>query len=920
MWGSESIGILYAPDVFDYLPPQRRRGVRPNALATLSELVAGYWNKSGPSSDTINVLNRQGVAVGDADRLGPRYSFLVGSKNDFVTYRTQNDIYQAMGRSLASWVTSPGLQDRLDAYVSGNWAATAISVPDALGLNTNEMETPFTALGSARVGLGRDRFRDYAAQRLARAAVERLLNRHEEMRQRGDERASRAVAQEVADNAFGSFLVQSHLDERGEENNDILDAIRPEDQRKEEMRRLKDQLFAQITKNSPDRGREVHEWRALISRGVRDVIDRKLDEFDIANRERGRVWVREIQQHLRTLAATTLALEGYLVSAMLFRKLGDELRAVQTELEQEAQRYLRHGENIEQAVEEALRRAGGEVLPQNHPAVAEAVSRGVAAIHYRGEARLRQLVSSVLPDLANNVILPMAEEVDRAGQALQAEMQPSHGQPSRISAWPDDDDVPNRLRPAANEFLLEPLETYGDTLRDLVRRTVQTEDAVGGFRAVVQRIVVGAEEISDPTQVLVAQPSHWVPRQHELHAELSTPSRASYDVKMSTDELLARATAWLAKGGTPAGNFVMEGLNSYLDPDQVEPQTHTKRLNRFESMFNASLDAAQPLVSIKKDVLVAVHDRNEVPSETFFTELPFAPNSPAGEVVRRVLESKGKWNADMEKSFVESDRAYVDAFAVLSEPYQPVVFESLMRPIAEEWGDRSKTPDGREEFWRWRRARSLTEFIPAAPAVRRAMVRGWFTATMLGQIAFDQLEVKIFVPNHVGGDGKWVSFPAPPLAAGISAAHDYLPLALESLPVAFVDVAVSAKIGPMEPYRRLRAVGTSAGGGLESYESPNQELHQWIEKGLLPQGAPTPNPLHAGSADDKWEARKEALINRAEALRHQYEQLFHQQERRSEQVVARAYELESDILGSLNDIAHIVREHEIAAAGTDIWN
>src|SRR3954453_2406008 len=32
VWGSESIGILYSPDVFDYLAPQRRKGVRLNAL------------------------------------------------------------------------------------------------------------------------------------------------------------------------------------------------------------------------------------------------------------------------------------------------------------------------------------------------------------------------------------------------------------------------------------------------------------------------------------------------------------------------------------------------------------------------------------------------------------------------------------------------------------------------------------------------------------------------------------------------------------------------------------------------------------------------------------------------------------------------------------------------------------------------
>ena len=571
VWASESIGILYSPDVFDYLPAARRRGVRPNALATLSRARAGYWNKTGPSTETIGTLNNQGVAIGDTDRLGPRYPFLVGARNEFVTYRTQNDIYQAMGRSLASWITSTTLQDRLDAYVSGNWQPTASSVPDLMPLKTNGMETPFVALGSARIGLGRDRFRDYAAERLAKDAIGRLLSRHEELRSRGDERASKVIAQEVADNAFGSFLVKSRLDERGETNNDILDAIRPTD-RSEQLRRLKDDIFGRVTLNTPDKGRAVPEWRSLISQRIRDVIDRSLDEFDVENRERGRAWVNDTQTHLRQLAATTLALEGYVVAALLFRKLASELRAVQTELDQEASKSLRYGDNVDQQVEEELRRAGGEVLPANHPQVAEAVKRGVAAVYHRSEARLRALVVSVLPDLAENVITRIAEEIERAGQTLQAETLPAFGQPSRVSAWPDGDDVPARLLPSANEFMLEEADSYASTLRQLIARSVDTQDPDGAFRRIVQQIIVGADDIQGVESPAVEQTASWTPRQSELHAELSTPSRASYVIKLQADDLLSRAMEWLTKPGTPAGNYVKEGLNRYLDLEIVEPK------------------------------------------------------------------------------------------------------------------------------------------------------------------------------------------------------------------------------------------------------------------------------------------------------------------------------------------------------------
>ncbi len=262
---------------------------------------------------------------------------------------------------------------------------------------------------------------------------------------------------------------------------------------------------------------------------------------------------------------------------------------------------------------------------------------------------------------------------------------------------------------------------------------------------------------------------------------------------------------------------------------------------------------------------------------------------------------------------------FVDAFTVLVEPYEPVVFDSLMRPIAEEWGDRSKTPDGREEFWRWRRARDLPEFIPASPAVRKAMVRGWFTAAILGQIKFEDQAVSIFVPNPVGAGGQWRPFPVPLLASGVAASHDYMPLALESLPLALVDVNVTAELTPMAPYRRLRDLGTSGGGGLDAYESAVGELAAWVRRGELPQGAPAPSRDNAGPASGDWSVRQQAVVDRATDLLSMYQNLFVSVEKRNEISVPRAYELRADITSALGDIARAAGEI-VGDAGADTWN
>ncbi len=527
VWAGESMGILYCPDVFDYLDPARRRGVRPNALATLSELMSGYWNKQGPSTATANILNRQGVAIGDTDRLGPRYSFLVGAKNEYVTYRTQNDVYAAMGRSVASWMTSTALQDRIDAYVSGNWTSSAGAVPDKLNLKVNGMETPFTGLGSARVGLGRDRFRDYASQRLARAAVEQLLFRHERDRRRGDDRPSRAIAQERADQRFAAFLIDSGLNERTDHHNDVLEALRPST-RQDSLQSIASQVLSQVTSNTPPKGQSAMLWRDRIAQKIHEVIDRALDEMDVENRELGRAWVGLMQADLRALAARTVAMEGFVTAGILFRKLSDELRSVRTELEQEASSQSRFGDNVVALIDRELQAGSDSLLPAHHESISSAVNQGVSAIWYRSEARLRLLVVSIIPDLIDNLVDRLAEEIERAEQDLHAERDPGNGRPSVMSAWPEGAEVPKVLRPAANEFLLEEPESYATTLSQLIVRTVQGEDLGGSFDKAVHAVIMGSSRDEVRHQLVIEQPSMWTPRNHELHHELSSPQKATF--------------------------------------------------------------------------------------------------------------------------------------------------------------------------------------------------------------------------------------------------------------------------------------------------------------------------------------------------------------------------------------------------------
>jgi hypothetical protein len=919
-WASESFGILYAPDVFDYLPEPKRRGVRPNALATISELLAGYWNKQGPSDETTQLLERQGIQAGDVDRIGPRYSFLVGARNEFVAYPTQNDVYRAMGRSLAAWVASPMLQDRMEAYTQGNWAQTAMTVEDNLPLKTTDMETPFTALGSARVSLGRDRFRDYAAEWLARAAVERVLRRHEELRERDDDRTEAALIEDLAQPMFGSFLENAKLEERGEHANDILDALRPAD-RGATLRTLTDELTQAATASAPDKGRNVAVWRDLILTRLRNDRPDFLDRCEVEHHRQARAWVRHIQERLTSVTATYVAREGAPVTRELLSKLMTEFEHVSVELQQEALKLRRMSSEVAQFVDAQLREAGGDLVPATHPNIRLAVGRGVQGLQWESEALLRDLAVALLPDLAQNFVAPLRDALVSGQQSLSRDDTSDGGRPAVTAMWPQDDDIPKRLRPAPNEFLVDPVDEYPQVFRQQVRRTVSAKGAGSDLVDAVMQVIIGPEDASPGNQRLVERLQDWVPRYTALHASATdTPARAAFGFKLAALQLRRRADDWVAAPSTPIGRYVHESLRDYLDSKHVDPADLARRERQFEAGLIAAVDAAMPLVSISTQVLVQVHNKSTISSEVFTSSIPFPARSRGREIVQRVMESRGRWTPEMEKALSDSPEAAIDLFSVLSEPYEPVVFSSLMAPIASEWGSRSQTAGLRQEFWRWRRARPLTEFVPVSGPIRRAMVRGWFTAGTLNQVRIEDHHAEVFVPSEAGGSGRWMSFPSPLLVDDISADHELLPVILQSLPLALVDVSAEASLAPVAAYRRLRELGEGGGGGFDSYATLSKPLQRWIIDGVVPTGGPLPIASRAGTPDEGPAQRQKLVEDALVAMKDKYQSLFAQVEQRDDPLdVKAAWELRRDIVDAFGDLIRAVRNLEVATTESGGW-
>lgn len=904
--------ILYAPDVFESIPGGMRKGIRPNALATLSELSAAWWNEEGVSATTNAVYNAEGMVLPQAEGRAPGM-ILVGRKNsNNLDYGDQNSVYVAMGRALSAWMTSEPLQDALTAYVTGNGAAAAVETVSEFPSALNHQTPPFRAIGYARVSLGRNLFREYVSEYLAREGVETVLRKHlETKRGQDDDRSDRELVEEAAGLAFRGFVQQCHLNERGPESNDVLDALAPPDRI-----RWYEQLQADISNQFIDAigaGKAPNVILTYISNAANDLAGRYWAQEHEGQLEMARRWSESIQAQVMAATATSLARSGGLVTeAMLQRLTREEIPYLIEELRHEAEEQARWANDLDGAVNGALMSGANANMQANHPAIQTAVKAAAAALFSRVEYDVRMLAIQLLSDLSDNLLEPLAQAVEGGRQRLQEDEAPQGAVPSQISLWPTGDDVPTRLRPSPNEFLLESPDTYPATRKDLVARSVSGNLSPGDAeREAVGQVITGTTEIGSVDQTLIQVHRAWQPAMAELRAAAQAPQRAQFRVALNGTDLLERANDWSVDPSRSMGRYLAQSLEGYLTDEDVQPETLADRLRRYESELTGAIGAAAPLAAVDTKMLSQVHRQKETQPLYLLSTIPFPGQSEAREATLRVMHNAG---LDPEKfEFKESPVGAIDVFTALPATLHPVVYESLMKPIAEEWAAVKLDPDSRGAFWRWRRARELPEFIPVAPPVRRAMVRGWFTASLLNRLELPPgQQWSIYDPTSRGS----VSFPYPLLQPDVSLAYEYLPAVLKSIPLAWLDCASQGDVAPMAAYRCLRDLGGSGDGDAVGDYSLNRTLRDWLTEGSTDSHAPK-----VEGAGTTLEERRDQALERIHKWRASYQRVFDDTEAAMDPFRApRVYEIRDDILAALTELEAGVQSVRSLTASVQDFN
>lgn len=881
--GSNLFGIVYTSEVFNVLPEATRAGVHGNGLAAVCELLNGYWWGGNPSADDDVVVKpiddlflQAAGAVGTLTFSGPSYPFLVGLQNAAgVNFGTFDALFEGVGRALLSWVTDAEVAGSFVSYTIANFKNAASSNVRGEAL-VDRGETgaiglpPFSALGFARVSLGTDHFERYAVDRVVRDSYEHLVDHH--WKSDDAKRLGRALNSNDPETLAGR-LAESHgawfggevgIDETDHDPGPLRCELCPPDGRVDRTLGpcLEYQQWIEEGATLDAGGnRAASEWRGLVDAAVEEYFDDYAKQVQVGLDERSGEWVEAVERRLLGTVSAALARYGLRVTSRLCGDAASHLRTsvvdnlrvnVVPELRGWAERWR------EEAAKE-LEGVGGRLRSDD-----ARLRRYVeTAVHHRSfevDALVAERAAELAGAAADRLFDPMARAIEDAFGRLRGDEGPGMAD----------------FGPPENEFSLIKVSEYQELFDRLLRQTFGSAD-YGKLREAVIGCTACDPRSGDKFVDLARS---WAPGARWSGASTSIDVTVSPTREGLARGLLVRsATAWLNDEGGPFGELLGLSLRDALDTGaaagaaagSAERQEYQQR---FMAYLPAAMDSASPLVEPDPALVGLVGTDAGKGLVWHLGKLPFGPGRDGAHPMQAPVEDilSPRIGADQVAELMTDDerRRHIDIASQLAAPQSVLALKSLLGPIAEDWGKQKGIgPVALQQFWEHRRARTLQRFVPCPQAHLRCLVRGWFTARMLGLLDPGGADGAILIAR----DGRSpAAFPNPLLSP--SGGRDRLGPILESLGLAYVEVAERGSLEPLEAYVRLLHLGTSGAGGILHYESLNPQLAGWIESGRQDPSSFTgnvPAALAGLATAATWQERAEAVGGVLDEVRSGYE-------------------------------------------------
>lgn len=958
-WLQEQLAFLYTPEVFDSIAASYRVQIPMNALGAMNEILAGLWANE-ESQATKALFEASGVQVlrqGKKAAFGPAGVYLIGSKNangvniaKGADGAGMDEVFLAVGEAIAGLITDEKLSDNYNAYFYTNVFANSgkdVVLSDKTGLRrpTDSLERmPFGALGFARITLGMDRLIDYGSEGLAKEHIKTMLfPRFEPVDPLNPipeaEHIERAINAQRDDFVQGSRLNETHPHDqvvnalRGDDINvSPWDAAPGVQQEAGARRKRQAQEYAMAcvpaAAQRPDVSQSAAQWRTMLMQQASTLLPRFLADQQSATEERAQQWSEEIQQHLVAYTAMWISRVGLQVTAELLKILRDDLQQVATqEMPAEAEGMRSRGADWESAV--AGRLGAASALAINSKEVNQALQAIQLGAERLAEAQLLEYVPTLLKNINKGVLEPLIEECELASLALGQEINPARDTGSgrlfkqfadlkedRANKW-----VSPRYKPRQVEKMLIEPDSFPTEFETLMKMDLPDDDKSNWAPITRAWSMQGLplRTRDDRVKLEVAQDlleveTPWVPE--DVHARRDATlgaQRLEVRLPKTIQEIVERNRTWLEESESSFGRQYRMSIADYCNGGSKKNQM--ERQQAFLSAFTDLIQLSAPLISMNDNAIQRFHS-NPNPSLTPFgtylllTEIPFAEQSEIGQGCVNVLTQSG---LDASSFSFEAASTTKDlfAFSTLKSAMSPMVFSSLIEPIAQSWLSASGDATAVHSFWDGRRARPLTDALPIPPEIRLSMIIGWFVSMMFGQRKKDTSNTMLGVKWEIWDpEAKWVAFPYPLLPVS-PLDRSPLPAILKSLSLAIVQAGKLASSDPLIPYMRMKQVGreitTDSRFALDLPDPgvPTSDLiRNWVMTGGIPAGAPQDFELATGDngrhpVPTTVDERRAAVTRRAIELRDQYEEVWASYEGKAWSDLPRIYELKDDITDAL---------------------
>lgn len=863
--------FMVGADVFDSLPAAARSGVRPNALAMFGEIVASQVGAA--RRHDVTTLGALGLNAGEGERVPFARVFPIGRfmGTERIPFGTGSpaEIYRALGRGLAGLMASGVATQQFVDYDLTNVTEAGGQQHVGWGLTTEEWNwLPWAGFGFASLSMGRDRYAEYAAQRIARAAVDRLLYGH---LQPGNTAGPEDQLNGLLDNQWTIATRALGLPDLSTVPPQDLETQvgrwwattpYPSDEAYQASWQTMEHILGPILL-PPSPQLAPQEWLTATRKDLSDRTGAMMQSLGQVATRWAYGWQQRLLEQLKNHLVQAISQHGLAYSIRLLQRVGRQLtdlsgllpRAVQgwsrpelLAISPELVALLPTGRNA--------RMVGGDRVIEQ---LKQELNRWLGGYLW---GRAADLGVKVMADIAQDVLPTLTAALTEAQRVLEQGVAESAGSlglarvaTDKISAWPReaDEKVDSRFDHAVNEVLLTTSAEYRQAFQSHIVASLPSDRPGQGVIASLQ--MVSASVIEGQWQTtgsdlapggLLVQGHPW--RSKVFSTDPSTgdslvPTLPTFDVTVGPEHLLKRARLYVGRPGEAFAKFSALSLRDYVAGTDAAPSEAQQRKQSVVGDFRRAVNLALPLVGVNDAAVQAIHGK-PVDYRFKFSRVPFAELDVSNALEDVILNDSRIDNStrDFFRASLNTDVGVrrIDIFGSYQN-YSPVVFDSVLTPVDQQWSQ--TPPHGRLGFWQWRRTRPLPASLPMSEVERRTMVAGYLLAQITGLIRIP-IEDPAGHPVRIldRTTGEWVQFPFPLLTPPdtFAAPYDWLPALLESSLIAVARSHQPPVFSSLRPYQLLRAVyddspNRPAGGIVRP--SASRLIPEFLSQGQLPMAA-----------------------------------------------------------------------------------